>query len=459
LTRNEGGVRLPAMRLAARTQRRILRNQRLATRLRLFVALFGLLTLTVLAAWLVFALLRPKPPRTVTMAVYPEGSLNAELVKRYREILARDGIELKLAPSAGAVESVARLRDPKSAISIAIIPGGITTARDSPELVSLGTLFYQPLWIFSRGRLLESHHLLRGLRISTGAEGSSSRALSLQLLGRVGIIDQQSATLLSFTPWESAQKLIRGDIDVAVFLDAWESPAVQQLLRAKDVNLESLSKADAFVALYPYFSKLVLPAGVVDMAEPRPPTDVLLIAPKASLVVRRNLHPAIQYLLLEAAVEIHSPPGIFHTAGQFPAPESIELPLSPNAREFYKTGPPFLERHLPFWLAVFVAESLVLLIPLVAVLYPMLRFAPTIYDWVEKRRVYTLYSELKRLEDEMFYTDPGKPREDLVERLDRLQGRASRLSVPTPFKPLVYALRLHIDMVRRQAQKSTPPLE
>ena len=447
------------MRLATKTQRWIIRNQRLASRLRLLVALCGAIALTVLAVWLVFALFRPKPPRSVTMAVYPEGSLNAELVKRYQEVLARDGIELKLAPSAGAVESVAHLRDPKSAVSIAIIPGGITTEQDSPELVSLGTLFYQPLWVFSRGRLLESPKLLRGLRISIGPEGSSSRALSLQFLGRVGIIDQKSATLLSLTPFESAQELIRGDIDVAVFLDAWESPAVQQLLRTKDVNLESLSKADAFVALYPYLNKLVLPAGVVDMTEPRPPTDVLLIAPKASLVVRRSLHPAIQYLLLEAAVAIHSTPGIFHTAGQFPAPESIDVPLSPYAREFYRTGPPFLQRHLPFWLAVFVAEVLVLLIPLVAVLYPLFRFAPTVYDWMEKRRVYQLYSELKRLEDEMFYTGPNKPREDFVGRLDRLQNRASRLSVPTSFKPLVYALRLHIDMVRQEAQKSIPRLE
>jgi TRAP-type uncharacterized transport system substrate-binding protein len=189
------------------------------------------------------------------------------------------------------------------------------------------------------------------------------------------MIDQKSAILLSLTPSESAHKLIHGEIDVAIFLDAWESPAVQQLLAAKDVNLESISRADAFVTLYPHLAKLVLPAGVVDMAEPRPPTDVLLIAPKASLVVRKDLHPAIQYLLLEAADEIHSEPGVFHTADQFPAAESIDLPLSPYAREFYKTGPPFLQRHLPFWLAVLVAEALVLFIPL---FYPLFRFAPTV---------------------------------------------------------------------------------
>jgi len=425
--------------------------------LRLLIALFGLVALTALATWLVFRLLRTLPQRTVVMAVYPEGSLNAELVKRYQEILARDGIDLKMDPSAGAVESVADLRNPKSGTSIALVPGGITNQQESPELVTLGTLFYQPLWIFSRGHVAQRHKQLKGLRVSIGPEGSSSHSLSLKLLGRAGMIDQKSATLLSLTPTESAQKLINGEIDVAIFLDGWESPAVQQLLNAKGVKLETTPRADAFVALYPYLSKLVLPAGVVNMAKPRPPSDVLLIAPKSSLVVREDLHPAIQYRLLEAAVEIHSPPRMFQAAGQFPAPEFIDLPLSPYAREFYRTGTPFLLRHLPFWLAVFLAQPVVWLIPLLVLLIPVLRLAPALYDWVERRRVYKLYSELKRLEDEMFLAPPGGADNDFVERLDRLEHRASHLSVPTPFKPLVYGLRLHIDLVRHKARKSIAP--
>jgi len=424
-----------------------------------WIVVFSLVVLVALSTRMAFVLLRPVPPRLVAMAMYPEGSLNAELVKRYREVLARNGIDMKLVPSAGAVESIARLRDAKSGISIAIVPGGITNEHDSPELASLGTLFYQPLWVFSRGRPLQSHKHLHGLRISVGPEGSSSHAICLRLLARVGMIDPKSAVLLSLTPSESAQKLIQGEIDVAIFLDAWESPAVQQLLSSQDINLESISRADAFVALYPNLNKLVLPAGVVDMDEPRPPTDVLLIAPKASLVVRKDLHPAIQYLLLEAADEIHSEPGMFHTADQFPAAEAIDLPLSPYAHEFYKTGPPFLQRHLPFWLAVLVAQLLVLLIPLLAVLYPIFRFAPIIYDWLERRRVYKLYSELRQIEDEMFSSSPGRTQKVFVERLDQLKDRASRLSVPTPFEPHLYALRLHIDMVRQEAQKPISPQE
>ena len=159
-------------------------------------------------------------------------------------------------------------------------------------------------------------------------------------------------------------------------LAAWESPVVRQLLSAEHINLADYRRADAFVALYPFLSKVVLPAGVGDMVKNRPPTDVVLLAPKASLVVRKDLHPAIQYLLLQEATEIHSGPGMFRKAGQFPAPESIDLPLSSNAHQFYKSGEPFLQRHLPFWLAVLAEQLLVVLIPVLGVLYPLLRFAP-----------------------------------------------------------------------------------
>src|SRR5215813_3087633 len=404
------------------------------------ITLIGIVAVIALATWLVFAVLRSVRIRTVVMAVYPEGSLNADLVKRYQQVLARSGIDVKLAPSAGGVESLAQLRDPKSGVSVALIPGGITTKQDSPELDSLGTVFYQPLWIFSRGPLPHMQVPFRGRRVSIGTEGSASRALSLELLGRAGWIDSKSTILLALAPKESAEALIRGEIDAATFVDGWDSPVVQRLLRTNGVDLESLPRPDAFVRIYPYLSKLVLPAGAVDLVEPRPATDMVLIGPKCSLLVRRDLHAAIQYRLLEAAVEIHSTPSMIRNPGEFPAPEPVDLPLSSYALEFYKTGTPFLLRHLPFRLAVLLAQPVVWLIPVIVILFPVFRVAPAVYDWFERRRVYRLYAELRHLEEEMFSAAPSQNRKDFIERLDQLKDRASKLSVPTQFKPLAYSL-------------------
>jgi TRAP-type uncharacterized transport system substrate-binding protein len=408
--------------------------------------------LTIALIWLVLAVFSPTPPRSVSMAVDPEGSFCAEAAERYRELLARDGIKLNLVPSNGAVESVAMLQNAKSGVSIAIVPSGITTEQKSPDLISLGTLFYEPLWGFSHGRVIKGHQELGGLRISIGPEGSASNALAKEFLARVGIIDQKSATLLTLPAREGVTQLENGQIDAVALLDAWETPIVHELLTAKDVNLDGIPRADAFVALYPFLNKLTLPAGVADMKENRPPNDVVLLATKASLVVRRDLHPAIQYRLLEAATQVHSGSGLFHAAGQFPAAETIDLPLSSHARQFYKTGPPFLQRHLPFWLAVLVQQLLVLLIPVVGVVYPILRFSPAIYFWLQQRRIYKLYSELMALEDERA-ASPTNDRQDYIERLDQLDQRAGRLSLPISFQPQVYALRTHINVVRQRVEK------
>lgn len=417
------------------------------------VTLAGAAAAMALAIWLVFAMLRSVRTRTVVMAVYPEGSLNAELVKRYQQVLARNGIEVRPASLAGGVESLTLLRDSNSEVSVALLPDGITTKQDSAELASLGTVFYQPLWIFSRGPLPDGRVPFRGRRVSIGTEGSESRALSLELLGRAGWINSKSTTLLALAPAESADALIHGDIDAATFVDGWDSPVVQRLLGANGIYLDSLPRADAFVRLYPYLNKLVLPAGAVDLLEPRPKTDVILIGPKCSLVVRNDLHAAIQYRLLEAAVEIHSTPSMFRKAGEFPEGESVDLPLSPYARDFYKTGSPFLLRHLPLWLAVLLEQPAVWLIPLAVLFFPLLRIAPSIYNWMEQRPVYRLYSELKGLEDEISHSAETGDEKYFIDRLDRLDYRATHLSVPSPFKPLVYGLRMHIRLVREEVKK------
>lgn len=234
---------------------------------------------------------------------------------------------------------------------------------------------------------------------------------------------------------------------------------MRDFFAVKDIKLTNIRRADAFVALYPFLNKVVLPAGLADMIHNQPPTDVVLLAPKASLVVRSDLHPAIQYLLLDAATQIHSEAGVFRSAGQFPAPESTGLPLSTHARQFYKTGAPFLQRHLPFWLAVFVQQLLVLLIPVLGFLYPVLRFSPTIYGWVQRHRIYRLYTELKTLEDGLASGIGHQHGENFVEQLDGLEDRACRLSLPMSYRPLLYELRMHISIVRPKFSKSAIPSE
>jgi TRAP-type uncharacterized transport system substrate-binding protein len=423
-------------------------------RLYLVIAVLAVAALAVAVLWAVAAYMRPMPPRTLTMATGPEGGAYYEFAKRYREILARDGIELRLLPTAGALENLARLRDKGSKVDVGFLQSGITSAKESPDLKSLGTVFYEPLWFFITEKYRGNRLLaLRGKKISIGPEGSGGRELAIKLLKRNGI-DQGFADLLSLTPQVAGEKLIRGEIDAAIMLTSWDAPIVQRLLHTNGIEPANFPRTDAYLALYPYLNKVVLPEGVVDLANNRPPSDVFLIAPKANLVVRESLHPALQFLLLKAAEEIHSGPGMFQKPGQFPAAEAIDLPLSEQARQYYRSGSPFLQQHLPFWLAVLVNQLLVLLIPVVGVLYPLLRLFPAMYGWQIQRRIFRLYGELRFLEHDLDTRGAGQNMDDLNSRLDRIEEKAHGLRAQGIYANMRYTLWMHITMVRERMIKS-----
>jgi|tagenome__1003787_1003787.scaffolds.fasta_scaffold20903883_2 TRAP-type uncharacterized transport system substrate-binding protein len=398
----------------------------------------------------------PAPPRTITMAAGAEGTVQQEFAESYRALLAVHGVELRLVSTKGSADSLQRLNDPKSGVSVAFLQGGVTTARESPKLVSLGTVFYEPVWVFYRGKPpRRSKEMFNGKRVSVGPLGSGTRHLAIDLIAALGM-DPLEMDIRSMLMPDAAEAMLKGDLDVAFMVAAWETPAVRQLLTSDRISVLPFPRADAHIAQRPYLSKLVVPQGVADLAKNIPATDLVLFAPKASLVVRSDLHRALQYLLLDAASQVHGTPGIFQKAGQFPASEPIDLPLSEEAREFFHTGAPFLQRYLPFWLAVFVGRLLLILIPVIGVVIPLFRFIPASYGYIVRRRVFILYGELKFLEAELEARKSDEPVKDLLERLGRLESRANQLRVPIMFSHFLYNLRSHIDLVRARLMQRMP---
>ena len=267
------------------------------------------ITIAVTAAAIAFAavvMVLSIPPGTIVMATGGLGGAYYEFGSRYREELGRAKVELRVLQTAGALENLALLRDPHSGVSIALVQGGTFNKDDSSDLESLGTVFYEPLWLFRKhavgGIGLDG---LRGMKIAIGPDRSGTQALSLELLKRHGI-DQNVSQLLALATRDAADKLLAGDIDAAFMVASWDAPDVMRLLAAREIELSGYPQADAYVALFPFLNKVVVPRGVRDLANDEPPMDVVLIAPKAALVVRKDLHPAIQLLLLNAATQIHA---------------------------------------------------------------------------------------------------------------------------------------------------------
>lgn len=410
------------------------------------------------AFWITFKFVEPAPPRVIVMSTGGEGGAYHAYGLRYQAILARDGVKLELRPSSGAVENVARLRDKRSGVSIALVQGGVAQAADPPVLETLGSVYYEPLWVFYRGSAeLDRVNDLKGKRIAVGPDGSGTRQLALAILDASGL-GGTNVTLLDLRGQAAADALTGGAADAVFVVAGPEAAAVRSLIRADGIRLMSFSRASAYVARLPYLHKLVLPRGSLDLVRDLPGEDVALVAPTANLVAKESLHPAIAYLILQAAREVHAGPGPFHRVGEFPSPGDVDFPLSSEAERFYRSGPPFLQRYLPFWAATLVDRLILLLLPLFAVAVPLFRIVPGLYAWRVRRKVYRWYGELKFLEEEVRNRPIGDARDNELARLAEIEAEVSDLHVPLGFAHEAYTLRMHIKLVRDLLERPQQPV-
>jgi TRAP transporter TAXI family solute receptor len=407
-----------------------------------------------------YQFVQPAPPKTITITTGSDSGAYYQFANRYATILARNGVTLEVKTSAGSLENIERLK--KDEAQIGFVQGGVVEPKadqddaDDLGLLSLGSMFYEPVWVFYRGeKTLDRLTELRGKKIAIGQEGSGVRQLAQQLL----MANEISAgeNLLSLSGLKAAEELQQGRIDAAFVIAAEKAPVIQVLLRSPGIKVMSFAQAGAYQRRFPFLTKLTFPHGVADLVRDFPPEDVKLLAPTANLIVRDDLHPALQSLLLQAASEVHGQSGFFQEVGEFPSYKDRVVPLSPEAGRYFKSGAPFLQRYLPFWLAVLIDRLFVLLIPIIALLIPLLKVAPAIYNWRVRSKVFRCYGELKFLEDDLsHHYDPAKLA-DYRNRLDALDEEAVQLSVPLAFTDLVYTLREHVNLVRRILDRKESP--
>jgi len=397
----------------------------------------------------------PAPPSKVVMATAFKGASFEYYGRQYRDIFARSHVELELRETVGAVENVKLLLDPESDVQIAFVTGGVADGKRAPGLLSLGTAYNQPFWIFHKlPEPIDRLSQLKGKRIAVGPPGSATRLSAEKILGKGGI-NSQTATLLPFAGNAAVEALHDGKLDAVWIIGAPDATAVKSLLGQPDVRLLAFPMAEAFTRIYPDLIRLVLPKGVLDIDNALPPEDVQLIGTTVKVLVRSDLHPEIVQLLLQAMVETHRGPEIFQRPGEFPNPADTEYPVAPTAIDFYKNGPSFMQRHVPLWLTVHVQRALAVLVAFVAVGLPLLHYLPLLYKWSARRRLLHWYGQLKALEATFDADISDYNLEEKRAEIERIEDAVSRIRFPLTFADQLYDLRSHIDVVRRKISART----
>jgi hypothetical protein len=450
------------------TEGRIMKTSRETgiTRLQsLFAELFGLSRAVSLSVILVFSagvlsalfwFFSTAPPSTIVMTTGPEDSVNQVNAERYAKILARNGVKLKLLTSEGSLENLRRLTDPAFRVDVGFVQGGLSAGMKIDRLVSLGSVYYQPLLIFYRStaplRLLSQ---LTGKRLSIGPEGSGTRSLALVLLKANGIVPGGPTQLRDLDADDAEKALLDGQIDAAFMMgDASSREVMRTLLRSPGIRLFDFTQADGYTRRISYLTKLDLPEGSLDLGKDIPRHDLRLIGPTVELIARTDLHPALSDLLLEAAKEVHGRAGLFKRQGEFPVPLEHEFRISTDALRYYKSGKSFIYRYLPFGAASLLNRFLVVFVPTVIVLFPVLRFIPALYRWRIRRRIYRWYRELLALERDMMAQSSPDLREALLGRIDQIEMEVNKMNVPASFADQFYVLRVHIVFVHEQLKSA-----
>ena len=398
-----------------------------------------------------FRFVEPAPPGSFVISTGAVDGGYDMFALRYKEILARDGVKLELRPSAGSQENVSRLLDDSSEVEVGFLQGGSAFSTNAPGLVSLGSIYYEPLWVFYRGREIHDFGALQGRKLAIGPEESGTRALALQLLA-VNAAVMPPTVLLPDNGQHAADLLLQGKLDAVFLVGPPESPLVEQLVSAPGIRLLSLDRAEAYTRRFPALTRLTLPQGVFDFVKNVPAHDVTLISPTANLLAVDGLHPALAYLLMRAASEVHGGAGLLHRAGDFPAPLNAEFPLSAEATRYYKSGPPFLQRYLPYWAAVLVDRLWLTLLPVLALLLPLGRIVPAVYRWRARSRIYRWYAKLKEAELELDEKATPQKLTELLTQLDEIERAVNRINTPLAYTDNLYAFRQNVNLVRQRVQ-------
>ncbi|MFM0658390.1 TAXI family TRAP transporter solute-binding subunit [Paraburkholderia sediminicola] len=416
---------------------------------RRLLLLIGAILLLAALGWALATVLKPAIQHTIVITTGADKGIYRGFADRYAPLLKRDGIKLDIRSSSGSVENYERLTNPDSDYEVGFIQSGTTSPKETDHLQTIATVSYEPIWVFYRGdATVDRLAQLRGKRVAIGVAGSGLLNVAQVLLSDSGVTGSNT-TLLPIDAAKAYQGLEDCSLDAAFFIGRPDAEMQRTLLNS-NLKLMSFAQADALVQKFPSLSKIVFPRASTSIVKDLPQTDVTLLAATALLVSKDTLHPALVYLLLEAAKTVHGGEDYFTPLGTFPNLNTEEFPVSDESTRYFKSGRPFLQRYLPFWLASFIERRLLILLPFMALLLGLLQALPRMAEARIKNRLVVWYREIKALEDEIWRNRQPTPNQiaQWRDEIENIDAHASQIRIPQRYLQDVYTLKQAIGVVR-----------
>ncbi len=407
-----------------------------------------------LVVFLVY-IVRPLPPKTLTIATGQEHSTADVVGHQYREFFQKHGVHLQLVPSKGAEENLSLLLEGK--VDAAFAQGGLDLPEGARHLQSLGSVAYQPLWLFhyqSENADPDLNRFLAGKRTSINIQGSSTRAMLEPVLKAHGV-DLNASNLLAMSTHDSVAAFKDHKIDALFLVGAMASQNVQEVAQYPGVHIYNFGLATAYAKRFKYLDPVILSAGVFNLHPVVPNHDVQMIATTLDILTTDKMHPALQLLFMEATDDFERKRVNYFAPGKFPTYMDTRIPESDVARRFFKEGSPLLWGYAPYWVASLLDEVWFYLLAIGAVIVPLVGFVPSYRRNHAVLSMEQCYDELRAIEIEIIRAQDAAQaiNPDLLEQIDFLGDRARELWVPTGNRTAYYDLRAAINIVREDIVK------
>ena len=417
----------------------------------------GALLLTAAAFFFTYQFVQPAPPNTVTIATGRTDGAYYTYAQQFKRELAKENIKLTILETSGSIENIDLLNTRRA--QVAFVQSGVVESADHPELQALGSLYFEPVWVFVRkGDGVEQLNQLDGARIAIGQAGSGTRSVADAILS-VNQLDTTNLATFELSGMDAVNAFRQNQLDVIFNVGSHNATSIQAMLNEPDAKLLNFRRAPAYAKRLPYLSSMILPEGVIDLHRNIPPQDIALVSAAATLVAHNDLHPALNDLLLQISARLFSQSTLFSEAGQFPSPAFVDFPIGSEAQRFYKSGAPFLQRYLPFWAATLLDRLKVMLVPLLALLIPLFKILPPTYRWTVRKKIYKWYDEIQIIDQSANELVTENNLEICLANLDRIEDEVRTVEVPLGYAYELYVLRQHIDLLAKQISAHEQVLE
>jgi TRAP transporter TAXI family solute receptor len=421
-----------------------------------FIKVWGLLTLVVVLGFIItYQYVGAPPPKVIRIATGAKNGAYYAFAQEYARLLAADGISMEVVSTAGTVENLDLLR--KGEVALALIQGGSATNEDRENIQSLGSLFLEPVWVFTRAQKpIKRFSQLKGNRVAVGAAGSGTNLLAVQLLTAAGI-SESNTTLVRADSAQSLASLSDGSVDAAFFVASPAAPLIRGLLEKPGFELLNFERAPAYSRLFPFLTAVTLYEGVLSLERNLPPRDVPLVATAANVAARKDLNASLVPAVLNAVTKVHQRGGVLEQSRQFPSIDFVDLPMNDDAARYIANGPSLLFRWMPYGWAVFLDRVKILFLPFLALMIPLFRIAPPLYNWRIRSKIYRWYASVREIDSQVQNRGSPGDADSLLQRLEGLEREVASVSVPLSYAGELYHLRLHIGFLRQEVEKRARP--